>query len=595
MLKDLQEKTLCKDVKRAERTNQPLPQPQVSKAAERIKLLLFVTTIETVPSVSTMFSIMRNHESSSSSSSSPSPSPSPSPSSSSNEKSENEIAITLDNDTIQHRQNYEGAHKISLDSTITSISGRTFYRCQNLHTIHFFNNNHDDGDDSNSNNSNNSSTSTSTSTSTGISKIGIWSFYASSSLRSITIPPSVTSIGKGAFRDCTSLSQVTLPPSLKSLGDVCFSNCSSLRHISLPKSLTSIGVSTFSYCESLVCVHILPNSVVDVEKRVFWGCRNLLLIYLPRTVVYVRENTFDDDCEVLEKRTAGGKNDSSNSNNNYIVRKNSNELNENENSNGSSRNKGGRNKYLNYHFDIVTWLRQRFDGLPVHRACYEYSSTSTLDILSNFIKEHKSTLCATDALGMTALHVLACNPNVNEEMIRLVRGASLKSSLKSSSNSSRSSPIDDDCDDDDDGDGYYYTPQSPLKLFLMCRNYLNVPIPPSPSSIPQSHNESRSNTKISLFDLLQKGIKCNELACALALDNGNDNDNDNKSNNDIACKSSNDENDDSGCCRVDLDLCRADEGSGLLPFMLAAASALPNCGLEMVYMLAMKNPNLLNC
>jgi len=352
---------------------------------------------------------------------------------------------------------------------------------------------------------------------------------------------------------------------------------------------------------------------------VFWGRRNLLLIYLPKTVRYVRETTFDDDCDLLERRTMGkgGKNN---------------------NSNNNGRSKSNNDKYLNYHFDIITWLRQRFDDLPIHRACYDFTTMLTVDVLSSLIKDHKSTLLATDALGMTAMHILSCNPNVNEDMIRIMRCALSSSSLSSSRNdnshlnvsdSRGGNVVGDDNDESVCGNGgtggtgtgtggdhgsddeTCYKPECPLKLFLMCRNYLDIP-PLSSPSLPRSTVTSTSTLTLTLLDLLERGIKCDDLACVFALDSndeddyscdidiGNDKRHDkihNRTDEYDHCHDHDKQNDtgskSTGTCRIDLDLLKSNERTGLLPFMSAAALKLPNCGLEMVYMLAMKDPNVL--
>ena len=94
---------------------------------------------------------------------------------------------------------------------------------------------------------------------------------------------------------------------------------------------------------------------------------------------------------------------------------------------------------------------------------------------------------------------------------------------------------------------------SPLKLFLISRNI-----------IPSTAHDDMPLP--SLCDILrqEENIKCNDLECLLALQDGN---------------------------KTDTDLCTVDESSGLLPFMLAASQ--PTCHLDTVYMLAMESPHLI--
>merc|ERR1712107_466053 len=80
----------------------------------------------------------------------------------------------------------------------------------------------------------------------------------------------------------------------------------------------------------------------------------------------------------------------------------------------------------NYHEYTITWLRQRFSNLPVHQACYHYgynntsSSSSTPDSLSTLIQQNKQALVATDAMGMTPLHILCCNPHATAEVMQIM-------------------------------------------------------------------------------------------------------------------------------------------------------------------------------
>lgn len=155
-------------------------------------------------------------------------------------------------------------------------------------------------------------------------------------------------------------------------------------------------------------------------------------------------------------------------------------------------------------------------------------------------------------MGMTLLHILCCIPNTTVEMIRIIKDASIMK-IKTQNN-------DNDNDSEDknhnnhEGDNCI-TMLSPLELFVISRNLLSTNI-----------NMDDSITLPSLHDILrlQKGVKYNDLECLLALQGGH---------------------------WTDLDLCTRDESSGLLPFMVAAATQ--GCGLDSVYMLAMRYPHLI--
>ena len=65
--------------------------------------------------------------------------------------------------------------------------------------------------------------------------------------------------------------------------------------------------------------------------------------------------------------------------------------------------------------DIVTWLKTRFDDLPLHQLCYNISDTTT-DISTTQIDNQ--VLTTQDALDMTPIHVLLSKPFTNPNLIK---------------------------------------------------------------------------------------------------------------------------------------------------------------------------------
>ncbi len=338
-------------------------------------------------------------------------------------------------------------------------------------------------------------------------------FYKCSSLRSITIPIGVKKIGGCAFCGCSSLGSIDIPNTVTTIGRHAFNDCSSLRSINIPIGVTYIGYQTFRACKLLRSIHI-PNTVETVERCAFWGCSSirsinipigvttivrsafcdcklLQSIHIPNTVETIGEDAFLD-CDTLEQRLENG---------------------------------------TNYHPDTATWLRQRFDNLPVHQACYYANddAQSAVDDLSKLIQENKQALTATDAMGMTPLHILSCNPHITSEMVRVIvereEGAS---TLLAQTD---------------------VTGNTPLQLFMRCGGY---------SPVDADEQEEEVQSMPSLCDLLEKGISGEDLSILFAL-------NDNQQ----------------------IDMSGKDEETGLFPFMSAAV--LPGCGLDAVYALAMNN------
>mmetsp|Transcript_27228 Transcript_27228/g.58357 ORF Transcript_27228/g.58357 Transcript_27228/m.58357 type:complete len:490 (-) Transcript_27228:298-1767(-) len=68
-------------------------------------------------------------------------------------------------------------------------------------------------------------------------------------------------------------------------------------------------------------------------------------------------------------------------------------------------------------------LRNRFDGLPLHRICY-YHSYDTAEVairgLMNELEQSSSRQRGQDCLGMTPLHILACSTNHHLDMYQML-------------------------------------------------------------------------------------------------------------------------------------------------------------------------------
>ena len=89
----------------------------------------------------------------------------------------------------------------------------------------------------------------------GVTSIGETTFAGCRSLTEVTIPKSVTSIGVCAFQSCSSLTKATIPEGVTSIRGSVFEGCSSLREVTIPKSVTSIESHAFYNCGALATVY----------------------------------------------------------------------------------------------------------------------------------------------------------------------------------------------------------------------------------------------------------------------------------------------------------------------------------------------------
>ena len=163
-----------------------------------------------------------------------------------------------------------------------------------------------------------------------------------------------------------------------------FQSCSSLRSMYIPDDVTDIGPNAFQHCSSLQTIHI-PDGVTTIGECAFQNCSLLKLIYVPDTVTQIAWSAFHG-CTTLDRRHVN---------------------------------------LPNYHFNTVIWLCQRFNNLPIHRACYHYGRNISLDNLSALIRENRESLnreslIAMDTMGMNPLHILCCNPHATAEAIQII-------------------------------------------------------------------------------------------------------------------------------------------------------------------------------
>jgi len=211
---------------------------------------------------------------------------------------------------------------ITLPSTVTSIGGNSFYRCNSLTSITI----PDNVASIHNNAFYDCSGLVSVILSGHVTNIGMAAFCGCNSLKSIIIPRSLVSIGNGAFsgsnvvftvdKSNTKYSSVdgvlfdktqtkliqcpiskkgsySIPNTVNSIGIGAFKNCKDLLEVTVPKSVTSIDASVFYGCSGLTSIAI-PNSVTFIGAYAFYGCNGLTSLIIPNSVKSIINCAFQD-------------------------------------------------------------------------------------------------------------------------------------------------------------------------------------------------------------------------------------------------------------------------------------------------------------
>ncbi|CAJ1929101.1 unnamed protein product [Cylindrotheca closterium] len=310
----------------------------------------------------------------------------------------------------------------------------------------------------------------------GLKIIGSGAFTITG-FKTFHFPSTVETIGEGVLSDCKELESVTLPPKLVTIPNEIFKGCRKLKDVCLPKSvahvgnsafensaltnldfsqcnLTSIGDCAFESCR-LTDLDLSQCNLTSIGRRAFAGCRRLKKILLPRTSLKTIEVGTFQECILLThlwipptveciKTGAFGKCSSllsvelpeslnrvgfvgqylSISGYNSLVNfwlPTSHEL------ENARRHYFMENLKLgeasNGYEDLVSKLKQRFDCLPLHRACY-FQSYHTLqdniDSIQGIVKADPDACSKVDFAGMTPFHVLGLSQMPCPHMFQLL-------------------------------------------------------------------------------------------------------------------------------------------------------------------------------
>lgn len=167
----------------------------------------------------------------------------------------------------------------------------------------------------------------------GFEYIGAYAFGGCQNLSVLFLPQSTIYIGESCFVN-TLINDIELPINLLKLAPNCFKGCSVLDRITskspqylihknellqvpsedqiyeeitlnsfipfdkspfytVSNNVKIIGTSAFNSCQ-LQAV-IVPEGVMRIESKAFWGCKHLKFIQLPSTLVFIADDAFSEE------------------------------------------------------------------------------------------------------------------------------------------------------------------------------------------------------------------------------------------------------------------------------------------------------------
>ena len=142
------------------------------------------------------------------------------------------------------------------------------------------------------------------------------------------------------------VTSVIIHHSVTSIEAFAFEGCRSLVFIYIPSSVKKIGVCAFRGCTKIMAIH-LPPTMKIIGLRAFKDCRQLVTLELPPPkVMPILGDSLLQGCVSLDRT-----------------------------SNMTDR-------------EFSSWLRRRFDNLPLHRICYR--TNVTVKAIKNCIKDQPS-------------------------------------------------------------------------------------------------------------------------------------------------------------------------------------------------------------
>ena len=208
--------------------------------------------------------------------------------------------------------------KISIGSSLTDIGKNTFNICTNLDSIEV------DSDNTRYAGTGNCLVDKETKTlilgcrnseipnDGSVKNIGARAFYYCDGLTSLTIPASVTSIDGNAFRHCTGLNSIQVASDNARFSDA--GNCLvdletktlllGCKNSVIPTDGSVVNIADNAF-ESVALTNVtLPDSLVSIGSKAFWGCDGLTSVVIPENVTRIGDWAFSC-CDNVTSVTVG--------------------------------------------------------------------------------------------------------------------------------------------------------------------------------------------------------------------------------------------------------------------------------------------------
>lgn len=118
----------------------------------------------------------------------------------------------------------------------------------------------------------------------------------------LALPNDVMYIGAHAFEDCYGFSgYVNLGKRVTNIGGAAFKNCTGLKgNLIIPDNVQNVGKSAFENCSNLSGVLVIGKGIGEIAEDTFKGVTRFQTVYLPNTLINIKENNFDGDENSIE-------------------------------------------------------------------------------------------------------------------------------------------------------------------------------------------------------------------------------------------------------------------------------------------------------